>query len=158
MNARIKIFREQNLSHRMKYTAEFQNLKNYDSKAFLQDLQSVDFQSAISASSGDPNLMANNFYDLFLSILDIHAPLKRVSARQRRAPAPWFSSKIRKLMRDRDKYKILAEKNQILWPKYRKLRNKVTAELRESVEAYYRSLVDKTSHIPKEMWKTVTKF
>ena len=146
------------MSYRMKYSAEFRNLKHYDSKAFLQDLQSVDFQRAISAASGDPNLMTNNFYNLFLSILDIHAPLKRVSARQRRAPTPWFSSKIRKLMRDRDKYKILAEKHQILWPKYRQLRNKVTAELRESIAAYYRSLVDKTSHNPKQMWKTVTKF
>ena len=137
------------MSHRMRYTAEFRSLKNYNSEAFLQDLQSVDFQNAISTSSGDPNLMANNFYDLFLSILDIHAPLKRGSARQRRAPTPWFSPKIRKLMRDRDKYKILAEKTQMLWPKYRKLRNKVRTELRKSVEAYYKNLVDETSHNPK---------
>ena len=38
-----------------------------------------------------------------------------------------------------------------------KLRNKVTAELRKSVEAYYRNLIDKTSLHPKEMWKTVNK-
>ena len=101
--------------------------------------------------------MANNFYDVFLSVLNIREPLKRVSARQRQASTPWFSSKIKKLMRDRDKYKSLAVKNQILWPKYGKLRSKVTAELRKSVEAYYRSLVDKTSHNPKEMWKTVNK-
>ena len=91
------------MSHRMRYTAEFRNLKNYDSEAFLQDLQSVAFQNAISASSGDPNLIANNFYDLFLSILDIHALLTRGSTRQRRAPTPWFSPRIRKLMRDRRK-------------------------------------------------------
>ena len=36
---------------------------NYDSKAFLKDLQNIDFQSAISACSGAPNLMANNFKD-----------------------------------------------------------------------------------------------
>ena len=52
--------------------------------------------------------------------------------------------------------------------KYRKLRNKVTArsvndhfastaELRKSVEAYYKSLVDETSHNPNEIWNTVNK-
>ena len=89
---------------------EFRSLKNYDSEAFLQDLQSVDFESAISAASGDPNQMANTFYDLFLSILDVHAPLKKRKGIQSRAPAPWLSARIRKLMRDRDKYKVLAEK------------------------------------------------
>ena len=44
-----------------------------------------------------------------------------------------------------------------MWPRYRKLRNKFTAELRKSVEAYYKSLVDETSKNPKEMWKTVNK-
>ena len=67
------------------------------------------------------------------------------------------SPKIRESMRDRDKYKILAEKNQMLWPKYRKLCNKVTAELRKSVQAYYRNLVEETSHNPKEMWTTINK-
>ena len=90
---------------------EFQSLKNYDSEAFLQALQSGDFESAISAASGDPNQMANNFYDLFLSILDVHAPLKKRTRIQLRAPSPWLSARIRKLMRDRDKYKVLPEKD-----------------------------------------------
>ena len=123
---------------------EFRSLKNYDSEAFLQDLQSVDFESAISAASGDPNQMANTFYDLFLSILDVHAPLKKRKGIQSRAPAPWLSARIRKLMRDRDKYKVLAEKDHQLWPRYRKLRNRVTAELRKSVKTYYQGLIDES--------------
>ena len=58
-------------------------------------------------------------------------------------------------MRDRDKYKVLAEKDQQLWPRYRKLRNGVTAELRKSVKTYYQGLIDETSNNPKEMWKSV---
>ena len=60
-------------------------------------------------------------------------------------------------MHNRDKYKILAKKNQMMWPRYRKLRNKVTAELHRSVEVYYKGLVDETSHNPKYIWKTVNK-
>ena len=41
--------------------------------------------------------------------------------------------------------------------RYRKLRNKVTSELRKSVDDYYMSLVEETSNNPKEMWKTVNK-
>ena len=60
-------------------------------------------------------------------------------------------------MRDRDKYKVLAEKDHQLWPRYRKLRNRVTAELRKSVKTYYQGLIDETSNNPKEMWKSVNK-
>ena len=105
---------------RLQNMTEFRSLKNYDSEAFLQDLQSVDFESAISSASGDPNQMANTFYDLFLSILDVNAPLKKRKGIQRRAPAPWLSARIRKLMRDRDKYKVLAEKDHQLLPRYEK--------------------------------------
>ena len=48
---------------RPQYVIEFRSLKNYDSEAFLQDLHCVDFESAISSASGDPNQMGNNFYD-----------------------------------------------------------------------------------------------
>ena len=101
--------------------------------------------------------MANTVYDLFLSILDVHAPLKKRKGIQRCAPAPWLSARIRKLMRDRDKYKVLAEEDQQLWPRYRKLRNRVTAELHKSVKTYYQGLIDETSNNPKEMWKSVNK-
>ena len=60
-------------------------------------------------------------------------------------------------MHNRDKYNILAEKNQMMWYRYRKIHNKVTDELRKSVEAYYKSLVDETSHNPRYIWMTVKK-
>ena len=53
-------------------------------------------------------------------------------------------------MRDREKYKVLAEKNQRLCPRYRKLHNRVTAELRKSVKTYYQGLIDGASNNPKE--------
>ncbi len=56
---------------------EYRSLKNYDKKAFLSDLRTIDWERAMSASQGDPNKMVNDFYDLFCSVLDVHAPINK---------------------------------------------------------------------------------
>ena len=66
-----------NLSFIRKQTkTEFCSMKNCEREAFLFDLQSVDWEMAVSTAWNDPNIMANNFYNLFHSILDFQALLK----------------------------------------------------------------------------------
>ena len=94
--------------------------------------------------------MASNFYDLFHPILDVHAPLKT-------RKGIWITPRIKNLIRERDRAKRKAEKDRSIWPEYKRLRNRVTSELRRAVEGYYRSLIDENSSNPKEMWKTINK-
>ena len=60
-------------------------------------------------------------------------------------------------MRERDQAKKGAEKDQNLWPRYKKLRNKLTSELRNSVQDYYHNLMEENSATPKAIWKTMNK-
>ena len=52
---------------------------------------------------------------------------------------------------------LVKEKDRSIWPEYKRLRNRVTSELRRAVEGHYRSLIDENSNNPKEMWKTINK-
>ena len=110
---------------------ETRSLANYQKDLFLSDLASIDWDSAFEAAAGDPNIMVHSFHDLFSSILEVHAPLKRRKVSSNNTP--WTSLLIKNLMRERDQAKKRAEKDHKVWPRYKKLRNKVTTELRNNV-------------------------
>ena len=59
--------------------------------------------------------------------------------------------------RERDQFKGQAERDHTMWPEYKRLRNKVTSELRKSVEAYFSDMVDENCNDSKGMWKVVNK-
>ena len=61
------------------------------------------------------------------------------------------------MIHERDRTKKRADKDRSLWPKYKRLRNKVTGELRRVIESYFCNLIDENSNNPKEMWKTINK-
>ena len=60
-------------------------------------------------------------------------------------------------MRERDKLKHEAEKSLEKWPAFKKLRNKVTREMRNAIRDYYHGLIDENIGNPNKMWKTINK-
>ena len=150
LNARVHV-------RNVKFKTESHSLKNYDRGSFLSDLRSIDWEMAMSCASDDPNKMASSFYDLFLTALDVHAPLKRRTTKTRHAPAPWISPNIKNLMCERDRIKRKAERNPALWPRYKQLRNRVTSQLKKAAASYYSNMIDDNSNNPKGMWKIINK-
>ena len=74
-----------------------------------------------------------------------------------RSSTPWITPSVKQLMREKDRFKGQAERDHTMWPEYKRLRNKVTSELRKSVEAYFSDMVDENCNDPKGMWKVVNK-
>ena len=60
-------------------------------------------------------------------------------------------------MNERDLAKKRSEKDASYWSDYKKLRNKVTSELRARVQEYYYNLIDEAQNSLKAMWKTINK-
>ena len=150
LNARLHLTRKQ-------IKTEFRCMRDYDQGAFLLDLQSIDWEIATSTALDDPNVMTENFYGLFHSVLDVHAPLRKRNRITRHAPSPWITPRIKEQIRERDQAKKRAERDHSVWPEYKRLRNKVTGELRRSVENYYSNSIEENSSDPKMMWKTINK-
>ena len=108
---------------------EFRSMRNCVREAFLFDLQGVDWEMATSTAFDDPNIMANNFCDFFHSILDVHAQLTTRKGIMMHTPSPWSSPSIKNLKHKRDRAKKRAEKDHLIWPEYKRLRNRVTRGL-----------------------------
>ena len=92
---------------------------------------------------------------MFWFLLEVHAPLKCTKITSHHAL--WITADLKNLMKKRDFDKKKSEKDASYWSEYKKLRNKVTYELRNRVQEYYRNLVDETQNNPKAMWKTIHK-
>ena len=84
----------------MEFKTEFRSVRNYNKEAFLFDLQSVDWEMATSTAWDDPNVTASNYYDLFHSILAVHAPLKTQKGITRHTSSPWITPRIENLIPD----------------------------------------------------------
>ena len=99
--------------------------------------------------------MAATFQDVFESVLNLHAPIRK--KRVRSEYAPWVSASLRNLMKERDETKQIAEGQPEKWPKYRQLRNQATKGIRIAIQDYYSGLIKEHEKDPKRMWKTINK-
>ena len=79
--------------------------------------------------------MTNAFYEIFESALNFHAVIRKRKVRTEQTP--WLNSTIKALICERDRTKRLSLNDGSLWPKYKKLRNRVTMSMREAVKDYY---------------------
>ncbi len=56
---------------------ETRSLANYDKTSFINDLLQIDWSSILSLVAENPNSMASTFQEIFESLIDVHAPLKK---------------------------------------------------------------------------------
>ena len=122
-------------------------------------MSAIDWNEKLAPTNGDPDLMASVFNSVISSLLEVHAPLKRRKITSHHAL--WITVEIKNLMKECDLAKKRSEKDASYWSEStstrKKLRNKVTSELRARVQEYFYNLIDETQNNPKAMWKTINK-
>ena len=52
-------------------------MKKYDKSLFQEDLKQIDCKAILDTFTNDPSGMANTFQEIFNSVLNVHAPIKR---------------------------------------------------------------------------------
>ena len=90
----------------------------------------------------------------YCQLNNIHAPLR--SRRTRTNKAPWINSQLKKGMRDRDaaKRKAIASNDSRDWEKYKKLRNKINNNIKNSKVSYYSNAFIQSKGNPLKTWQT----
>ena len=130
-------------------------MSNYDRALFRNDLQQIDWETILSSHADNPDNMATTFQEIFESVLDIHAPLKK--RRVCNTSAPWITPDIRKLMKERDAVKKATKISPERWNTYKHLRNKVTQKIRDAIQSHYLGLIEENKGDPKRMWQVINK-
>ena len=100
---------------------EFRNMRKNDKSLFQEDLKQIDWKTILDTCVNDPSGMADTFQEIFSSVLNAHAPIKK--RRAKAEFAPWFTPNIRKVMETRDRLKRIATRIPEMWSSYAKQRN-----------------------------------
>ena len=121
---------------------------------FLENFNQIDFTYLENSE-----LDVNNKFDRFLKDLNTltkqHAPIKRRSRKEMKLKdKPWINNRIHKMMRIRDKILQKLKKQQT--PEnlklYKKFRNRVSNELKESKARYFHNYFSTNSQNMKKLW------
>ena len=135
-------------------TLEIRNMKNFDEGKFIEELLKQHWEY-VYFFADDPNAMWEIWKNVFLEVLDKHAPLQQKKIRSKKVP--WITCDIKKLMNTRDKFKrkaILTNREND-WLNFKTARNKVNIELRSAKKDYYSSKIAGQKINPKKAWKSI---
>ena len=143
-------------THRNK-KIEIRNFKHFNAENFLNDLRNQEWDLMDCYPCVDK--MWETWKTFFLRVLDKHAPVIRDKKIKNKPNVPWLTNIVKLQMRERDRLKLLAIKNnsENYWSAYKTSRNRVTQALREAKTAYYKKQFVCVKNDPKEAWKTVNK-
>ena len=104
----------------------------------------INFRNDITSQNWDeinnfsnPNDMWSKWKCMFLSIVDKHAPLRRMRVRVR--SSPWITSELKKGMHNQNilKIKAIKSKDPFDWMQFKKQRDIVNNEIRIAKQSYY---------------------
>ena len=135
-------------------TLEIRNMKNFDEGKFIEELLKQHWEY-VYFFADDPNAMWEIWKNLFLEVLDKHAPLQQKKIRSKKVP--WITSDIKKLMNTRDKFKrkAILTNHENDWLNFKTARNKVNIELRSAKKDFYSSKIAGQKINPKKAWKSI---
>jgi hypothetical protein len=124
----------------------FRSFKHFDHNRFLCALSSVPFHEIHNYT--DPDQALEKWYQLFLTALDAHAPIKVRRVKHSKLPQ-WLTPDIIQAMKQRDQLK--KSKN---FAEYKRQRNKIKNMVRDSRRAFFNKLVE-TSKDTSKLWKAM---
>ena len=103
----------------------------------------------------NPNGMWDIWKQLFLQILDKHAPLQRKKLKAK--GTPWITNNIKMMINTRDKLKRTAiiTKLETDWENYKRIQNETNKQLRQAKKDYYSNKITSKRQTQKSARKTI---
>lgn len=131
---------------------KYRDFKNIDEVALLEDANNAPWHEVYDCSDIDSKV--EKFNDIFLELIDKHAPVKTFSAKNN--ASPWMNNEIRRLidLRDKSRDKFLKSKATQDFGVYKSLRNKTKQEIRNAKIRYYHEIF-KDNQSPNKMWANI---
>ena len=135
-------------------TITVRNFKKFNLNEFLKELHSLPFNQ-IRLVSNDANKMWLMWKNLFLSALNKHAPI--TSMRLRDNKAPYITSELKSLIRQRDYLKAKANKtgSKYFYRAFVNVRNQAKGLLHKLRKSYYSQKVEECKGDMKATWKVL---
>ena len=132
---------------------EKRNFKNFNERAYLNDLNNLNWEEV--SLHNDPNDMWTEWLDMFMSVIDKHAPLKKKRIGKRKSP--WITSHVVQKIRERDylKRQFDITRDDEIWLQYKKARNETNNTIRQAKQNYFITNIEAARKDPRKTWRLV---
>ena len=129
------------------------NYKHFDVSSYAEDVSQTSWDDIERCK--DVNSAYGFFEEKLMDLIDKHAPLKK--QRIRKQESPWMNSDIIELIRKRNLSKKHAIKSKLDgdWREYRRLRNQVTAKIRQAKADFITKSVKLSNGNSQKIWKSL---
>ena len=127
------------------FTISYRSFKNFDEERFIEDLQSVPWDTIKLFDDTDDIMEA--WLDLFLQVVDKHVPVKQHRVKHKTQPQ-WMSPEILDAIKCRDRHKSVGNDTE-----YKIWRNKVIKLIHNSKKAQYQTFIDNNKGNPGSIYK-----
>lgn len=127
-------------------TIEYRSFKRFNVDYFLHDLSLAKFENVYQTS--DPEHVFSIFYEIFIPVINKHAPLRRKRVQHQTLPG-WLSGEIVEAMKARDKAK--KQKNYKL---FKTLRNRVSTLVRDAKKKHFSKLINNNNDTTS-LWRAM---
>ena len=138
------------------------NLKNLDEKKFCEDFSNINWDDIIDIEKNDTNLSFDSFFNKFNTVLNKHAPLKKISNKSfKRQFKPWITQAIKISIKkcNKLKNKFLRCKDPILKNslnnKFKLYRNSLVSLIRQSKKNHFDIFFQTNNTNLRETWKGI---
>ena len=126
----------------------------FNENEFHDDFNQIDF-AYLENNDIDVNKKFDRFLKDLTSLTNKPAPIKKRSRKEMKLQdKPWINSKMQKMMRIRDRIlqKLKKQQTDDNLKRYKKFRNRVSNELKESKGRYYHNYFSTNSNNIKRLW------
>ena len=127
------------------FTISYRSFKNFNEAKFIEDLQSVPWDTIKLFDDTDDIMEA--WLDLFLQVVDTHVPVKQHRVKHKNQPQ-WMTPEILDAIKCRDRHKSLGNEND-----YKIWRNKVIKLIQNSKKVQYQTFIDDNKGNPSSIYK-----
>ena len=132
------------------------DFKNFQTETFRNDLQEINWDHLID--SNDVNGSCKNFIDAFVSVINKHAPYRKITKQEHKLfHKPWITPAIFTSIKHKQRlyYSHFLKGDVIKKQYYKTYANKLTHLKELSKRNYFREKISKLKNNAKEMWKTI---
>ena len=129
------------------------DLKHFNEANFLHGLSQLNWD--VIQNYDDPNDIWRVWVDMLMNVVNKHAPIRETRIGKKRSP--WITPNILQRMRSRDYFKKKFEttKDISTWNLYKKARNEVNNNLKQSKRDYFSTNLDLAKNDQKKTWNLI---
>ena len=141
----------------------YRKWKNFNENRFIADFEQVDWNGMFQLHSNNPDGLFELFFEKMNTLIDVHAPLKRLSRKQvKKGGKPWITKGLKTSINKRDQLLNLInkEKNEQikreLQTKHKYYRNQIVKLSRKSKINHFKRYFNDNIKNSKNIWKGVS--